>query len=120
MAKKKILFIDDEPDLVKMVTMRLEANDYEVLAAADGQEGLEKARSEKPDLILLDILMPKKDGYAFVKEAKGDESLKRIPIVVLTAKPGMKDLFAIEGIKDYILKPFDNQDLLSKIKKYLG
>lgn len=120
MTEKKILVIDDEPELVKMVKMRLEANNYEVITALDGQEGLEKTRSEKPDLILLDILMPNKDGYTFVKEVKVDESIKHIPIIVLTAKPGMKDLFGIEGIKDYIVKPFEDKELLEKIKKRLG
>lgn len=120
MGKKKILVVDDEPELLSMVKMRLEASDYEVCIASDGQEGLEKAETEKPDLILLDIMMPEKDGYTFLLEAKKKQSIKNIPVIVLTAMQKMKGLFKQEGVKDYILKPFDGQDLLEKVKKYLG
>ncbi len=119
MAKKKILVVEDEPQMLDMIKIRLEAAGYKVFTALDGDEGLKRAKEEKPDLIILDIMMPKKDGYTFVKEAKTEESLKGIPIIVLTAKTGMKDLFGIEGIKDYILKPFESQDLLDKINSYL-
>ena len=117
MAKKKILIIDDEPEFVDIIKMRLEAQGYEVLSANDGQSGLEKAGKERPNLILLDILMPKKDGYTFVRELKKDESLRHIPIIVLTGKPQMKDLFEMEGITDCIAKPFDSQELIDKVSK---
>jgi len=116
---KRILVVDDEPDIVEVVRLRLEANNYEVIAAYDGEEGLRKARNEQPDLIILDILMPEMDGYTFVRELKADESIKDIPIVVLTAKDKMRDLFAIEGIKDYIVKPFKGEELVKIIGKYL-
>jgi len=119
MAKKTILLIDDEPELVQMVRLRLESNDYAVISALDGKEGMQKAMAEKPDLIILDILMPNKDGYTFLREAKADEILKKIPVIILTAKSGMKDLFALEGVNDYILKPFDTKELLNTIKKHI-
>ncbi|MDD5432123.1 MAG: response regulator [Candidatus Omnitrophica bacterium] len=120
MGKKKILVVDDEPSLVEMLKMRLELNDFNVVTASDGQEGMLKAKSEKPDLILLDILMPNMDGYSFVREIKADESLRNTNVIVLTAKAGMKDLFAIEGIKHYVEKPFEYSDLLAKINSLLG
>ncbi len=119
MSKKKILVVDDEPELVDMVKMRLEAGNYRVSTASDGEEALEKAKKEKPDLILLDISMPNKDGYTFLREAKKNESIKDIPVIILTAFSKMEDLFEIEGVKDYIMKPFDGQQLLEKINKYL-
>lgn len=120
MEKKRILIVDDEPEFVSMVKMRLENADYRVITAADGKEGLEKARSEKPDLILLDILMPHKDGYVFVKEAKQDEKLKDVPVIILTAKPAMQDKFKMENVSDYIMKPFEAQDLLKSIERLLA
>ena len=119
MLKKKVLIVEDELDMVDMLKVRLEANNYEVITSSDGEEGFKKAKSDKPDLIVLDIIMPKKDGYTFVREARLDDSIKNIPIIVLTAKPGMKDLFAMEGIKDYIVKPFEAQELLEKINAHL-
>jgi DNA-binding response OmpR family regulator len=116
---KKILLIDDEANIIKVLRSRLEAENFAVITASDGQEGLEKARSEKPDLIILDILMPRKDGYTFIKEMQVEESIKHIPVIVSTAKPEMQDLFAMEGIKDYIVKPFKTEELLKKIIQHL-
>lgn len=113
----KILVIDDEPDIIKVLTSRLQANNYEVVTAANGEEGLEKLKNENPDLIILDILMPQMDGYTFVKRLK--KTGREVPIIVLTAKQGMKDLFAIEGITDYVVKPFNADELLKKIEKNL-
>lgn len=114
---KKILVIDDEPDFVEMLKMKLEASGYEVLAAFDGSEGLKKTREEPPDLILLDIMMPHKDGYTFLLELKKDEAMRSIPVIVLTAKPGMEDIFQLEGVSGYIMKPFKSAELLPKIKE---
>lgn len=117
---KKILVIDDEPDFVEMLKMKLEASGYEVLAAFDGDEGLKKALEELPDLILLDIMMPRKDGYTFLLDLKKDDIAKAIPVIAVTAKPGMEDMFKAEGVKDYITKPFDNTELLAKIREAIG
>lgn len=120
MAKKrKILIVDDEIDFVNMIKIRLEAKDYEVLGANDGQEGLNMAQEEKPDVILLDILMPDKDGYTMIRELKLSDDTKDIPVIVVTAKTGMSDLFKVEGIDNYLVKPFDDKELLKRIEKVL-
>ena len=81
----KILVVDDDPDLVESVTMILESKNHEVIQAYGGIEGLEKAKAEKPDAIILDVMMPDKDGYAVCKELKGDPEYSEIPILLLTA-----------------------------------
>jgi two-component system alkaline phosphatase synthesis response regulator PhoP len=118
--EKKILLIEDEKDMVYAVTMQLRASGYEIIAASDGDEGLKKAKENKPDLILLDIMLPRKDGYTFLLDLKKDEATKSIPVIVVTAKPAMKDIFEMEGVKAYITKPFENTHLLSKIKEIIG
>jgi len=119
---KKILLVDDETDLVEMVKMRLEANGYEVVPAYDGQDGLEKARSLKPDLIILDLMLPKMDGYKVCRMLKFDEKYKNIPIVLFTARVQEADQKMGEevGANAYITKPFEPQALLDKIKELLG
>jgi len=117
---KKILVVDDEQELVNMMKLRLAANKYEVITANDGKEGLEKWKAEQPDLILLDIMMPEMDGYTFIQESKTYGGLNAAPIVVLTAKVQMEDLFKIEGVKDYILKPFSDENLMEIIEKHIG
>ena len=118
MEKKKVLIVDDEEALVKFLARRLEANHYEVVTALRGDEGLEKAEREKPDLIILDVMMPVMDGYTFVREMKsaGNET----PIIMLTAKEKMEDLFQMEGVPDYLIKPCDSEALLEKIEQHIG
>jgi len=120
MVQKRILTIDDEPDVRAMLKARLESKSYEVIAAADGEEGLEKVEYERPDLIILDVMMPRMDGYTFIREMRNRYPDLKIPIIVLTAKDKLKDLFEIEGIGDYLTKPYDAQELLQKIEKFLG
>lgn len=119
MGKKKILLVDDEKDLVKIVKFRLEANDYEVITACDGQEGLEKARKEKPDLIILDLMLPKMDGYKICGLLKKDSRFMRIPIIMFTAKAQEEDMKLGKevGADAYIIKPFEPGVLLDKIKE---
>jgi len=117
---KKILVIDDEPHFVKMLKRRLESCQYEVVSAPNGNEGLDRVATENPDLIILDIMMPEMDGYTFVKELKVKCENKMAPIIVMTAKAKMKDLFEIEGVADYVVKPYDPDELLEKVKKLLG
>ncbi len=117
---KKILVIDDDPDTTHFLKTRLEVNKFEVITANDGTEGLEKTKSEKPDLIILDILMPEKDGYTFVKELKYKENIKDVPIIVISGKDTLKILFEKEGITDYFVKPLDTKELIEKINKRLG
>ena len=119
MNGKKILIVDDEPDMIELIKMRLVANGYKVVDAKDGLEGLEKASKEEPDLILLDIKMAQMDGYSMLRGLRQDEKMKSIPVIILTSYEKMKDIFEMEGISDYIMKPFDNQDFLSRVAKAL-
>lgn len=121
MDKKKILVVDDETQLVDMIKMRLEANNYEVITANDGQEALQKARSQSPDLIILDLMLPKLDGYKVCRMLKFDEKYKSIPIIMLTARVQETDKKMGEevGAEAYIIKPFESQALLSKIEELL-
>ncbi len=119
---KRILVVDDEVQLVEMVKIRLEANGYEVLAAYDGQEALDKTREEKPDLIVLDLMLPKLDGYKVCRMIKFDEKYKNIPIILFSARAqeSDKEMGVQVGANAYITKPFEPQALLSKIKELLG
>ncbi|MCP4650834.1 MAG: response regulator [PVC group bacterium] len=120
---KKILVVDDEHDMVTILKARLEKRGFAVVSAYDGAEGLEKIDEENPDLIILDIIMPKMDGYTVIKELKKrsmKEGSSLIPVIVLTAKDKMQDLFAMEGVTDYIIKPFEVPELLDKINKLIG
>ncbi|MBI2091576.1 MAG: response regulator [Deltaproteobacteria bacterium] len=118
---KKILIVDDEKDLVETLSFRLEAAGYAIITAFDGKEGLEKARSEKPDIVLLDIMMPKMDGYQVCRMLKFDDEYKHMPIIMLTARGQEQDKKTGEnvGADDYVTKPFDSGDLLTRIKKLL-
>lgn len=121
MAKKKILLVDDEKDLVETVKFRLEANDYDVIAAYDGQEALAKARKEKPDLIILDLMLPKIDGYKVCRMLKFDEKYKAIPIILFTARAQESDqkMGKEVGADAYVTKPFEPKALLDKIKELI-
>jgi len=119
MAKKKILVVDDEIDLVELVKIRLESNGYEVITSNSGLDGVSKATSELPDLIVLDIAMAEMDGYTTLQRLKEDEKTKDIPVMMLTAFAKMKSLFEMEGISDYIVKPFDPQDFVARVDKVL-
>jgi len=114
---KKVLIVDDEQQFIDVMKIRLTAHGYEVLEARDGEEGLKAAEAKSPDVILLDIMMPQKDGYTMLREMKRIERTKKIPVIVVTAKPGLKDLFELEGVQDYIIKPFETEDLLLRIKR---
>jgi len=119
MDKKKILVVDDERDFVELVQVRLETNGYDVITAFDAAEALEKVK-EKPDVILLDIMMPDVDGYTLFRRLRKDCDTRSIPIIVVTAKPEMKELFQAEGVDSYLVKPVENEELLSAIRKVTG
>jgi DNA-binding response OmpR family regulator len=121
MNPKKILVVDDEVDLVKTVRFSLEAEGFKVLVSYNGEDALNQSRKENPDLILLDIMLPKLDGYKVCRLLKFDEQYKHIPILMLTAKTQQKDrLLGMEtGADEYITKPFDMEELMEKIKAYL-
>ena len=116
---KKILIADDDKTLTKMLGSFLGEKGYQVIVTHDGEEALKKLELESPDLILLDVVMPKVNGYAFLFEMKKIDQKGQTPVIVLTCKDEMKDLFKVEGVKEYIVKPFVNQDLLKMIRKYI-
>ena len=115
--KPRILLVDDEPSIVKMVGKRLEIEGFDVVVAVDGQEGLTKAQAEHPDLIILDLMLPKLNGYEVCTMLKQDTRYQRIPIVLFTAKVQEKDeKLGMEcGANAYVRKPFRAQELLEKI-----
>lgn len=119
--KKKILIIDDEDDFVKALTVRLNSAGYDVISAHDGIEGLNIARNNEPDLILLDLMIPKMNGYKVARFLKFDESYKQIPIIMLTARAEEEDkkLGKETGADMYITKPFDNVELLKSISELI-
>ena len=121
MEKKKILVVDDEPDLVEFVKLRLEANNYDVLVAEDGEQALEVMAKTTPDLILLDIVLPKMDGHKVCEVIKKDPKFANIPVLMLTAKDREEDIKLAKkcGAEGYMIKPFDAQVLLFDIKSLL-
>ena len=120
--KKKILVIDDERITTQLVQVFLERYDFEVICAYDGVEGIEVARAEKPDLILLDIVLPKKDGFDVCEELRSDPDFKDVRIVMFTAKGLAEDIERGRqvGADEYVVKPFSGKNLLVVIKKQLG
>jgi len=122
MSAKKILVVDDEIDLVETLRFPLELEGYNVLVSHDGEDALNQARKEKPDLILLDLMLPKLDGYKVCRLLKFDERYKHIPILMLTAKTQEKDkILGMEtGADEYITKPFEMDYLIEKVKAYLN
>lgn len=115
--KKRILIVDDDASVVKTLRIILEFAGYVVIATCFSKEGLKIAKEEKPDLILLDILMPWLDGNNFLKAIRLDEGTKDIAVIIITAKDKMKELFGPEGIVEYIVKPFEYKELLEKVKR---
>lgn len=121
MPKKRILLIEDEADMVYALKLQLEAVNYEVLSAIDGQAGLDVARKEKPDLIILDLMLPKIDGFKICRMLKFDKRYSKIPIIMFTARAQNQDMKLGQevGADAYIIKPFDAQVLLNKISALL-
>ena len=117
MANKKILLVDDEPSVLKMLSRRLQANHYDVVTASDGVQALDILPTVKPDLIISDIMMPNMDGYTFITKLRNQPAMANIPVIILTAKDKMQDLFLFQGVRacDYVVKPFETEELLQKI-----
>ena len=116
--KKKILVVDDEEDILHFLELVLREKGYDVVTAAGGQEALTRAQIEKPDLVLLDIMMPQMDGWEVLKLLRVEADTAAIPVAMLSARTEAKDRVQglQEGAVDYICKPFSLQDLLSKIE----
>lgn len=121
MAQEKVLIVEDEEDVLELVRYNLEKNDYRADTALDGRIALEKARQANPDLILLDLMLPKVDGLQVCRSLKNDPTTSNIPIVMLTAKGTEADIVTgLEmGADDYITKPFSPRVLLARIKAVL-
>jgi len=119
--KKRILLVEDEKDLVMAMKFRLESAGYEVSVAMDGEAGLDKAKAENPDLILLDLMLPKINGYKVCGLLKGDSKYNKIPIIMVTARTQEVDRMMGEiALADlYITKPFEPDILLATIKEML-
>ena len=119
---KKILVVDDEPDILKVVTFRLKKAGYDIKTAEDGQKALEEIKKEKPDLIFLDLRLPIIDGYEVCRRLKSDEALKKIPVIFLTASTAPTVASKAEEFKadDFLIKPFEPEELLKKVKKFIG
>jgi CheY-like chemotaxis protein len=119
---KTILIVEDEPKNLKLTRDLLKISGYETIEAVDGKQGVEKAKSAKPNLILMDIMMPKMDGYSACREIKADQSTKNIPVVMLTAV-GFdlnKKLAKQMGADGYVTKPFSRQQLIDAISPLLA
>ena len=119
---KKILFVEDEPSLQKTIKEVLTQEKFEVLIASDGEEGLKLVKEKKPDLILLDLILPKKDGFEVLKELKEDDNTKDIPVIVLTNLEGTGDVEkALElGATTYLVKAnYELDDILKLVKDHL-
>lgn len=119
---KRILMVDDEPDLIKIVHARLAAYGYEFISAESGLEGLDKAEKEKPDLILLDVMMPHMHGFDMLSKLRDNPTTASIPTIMLTARDDTKSISKAKdlGAKDYITKPFNLEALLDSVQKYLA
>lgn len=119
---KKILIVEDEQDIAENLKARLSLDKYKVVVAKDGKEGVEKARSEKPDLIILDVMLPYINGFDVCQILKIEEKTKAIPILMLTALPHMDDAEKgfQSGAADFLNKPYSNERLMQKVKKLIG
>jgi len=119
--RTKILIVDDEPNIVQTLQDRLEMNEYDVVTACNGQEGLEQAINERPDVILLDVIMPIMDGHEMLEALRKQPGCDDISVVMLTARSQTQDIARANacGIEDYIVKPFDLSELLEKIESVI-
>ena len=121
--KKRVVCIEDEPEMVDLVKLILGRKGFELIGAMGGREGLEKIKSIKPDLVLLDLMMPDMDGWEVYQQMKADPEMQRIPVIVVTAKAQSIDKVLglhIAKVDDYVTKPFGPQELLQSVEKVLS
>jgi DNA-binding response OmpR family regulator len=118
---KKILVVDDQPQIVRLIQLNLEKENFEVLTAGDGEEGLSKALSERPDLVILDVIMPKKDGFEVLRALKNNPATGSMPVIMLTVKTQSADI--AEGLREgaelYLPKPFHPKELVALVRRVL-
>lgn len=119
--KIKILVIDDEPNIVQTLKDRLEMNEYEVVTACNGREGMQQAEKERPDVVLLDVIMPVMDGHEMLEALRRQSWGQEMSVIMLTARSQTQDIVRANscGIDDYIVKPFDLSELLEKIESII-
>lgn len=120
---KKILCIEDEPEMIDLIRVILTRKGFEVKGASGGAEGLRMIREDKPDLILLDLMMPEMDGWEVYQQMRAEESMKDIPVIVVTARAQNIDKVLglhVAKVDDYIAKPFSPQELLASVEKVLN
>jgi DNA-binding response OmpR family regulator len=121
--RKTIVCIEDDPQVIDLVKLILGRKGFELVGAVGGREGIETVRRVKPDLVLLDLMMPDMDGWEVYQQMKADEELKHIPVIVVTAKAQSIDKVLglhIAKVDDYITKPFGPQELIQSVNKVLG
>ena len=122
MARKKILLVDDSSTVILMEKMILSKSPYDIVVAKDGQEGVEKAASERPDLILMDVMMPRMTGFEACKRLRAQKNTAAIPVILVTTRgeeASVKSGFD-SGCNDYVTKPINGGELLSKVRGFLG
>ena len=121
-TRPRILVVDDEADLVAVLRFGLQVEGFEVIEAGDGEEGLRRAREDKPELMVLDLMLPKLDGYKVCRALKFDERYRNMPIFILSARSGEADRkLALEmGADAFVTKPYEIHDLVAKIRERLG
>jgi DNA-binding response OmpR family regulator len=119
---KKVLIVDDEPNIVISVEFLMRREGFEVLVARDGEEGLARIQADRPDLVVLDVMMPKLDGFEVCKAVRADPTLAGVRILMLTAKGRTAEISKglSLGADDYIPKPFATRELVAKVKELLG
>lgn len=122
MSKATVLIVDDEPFNIDVLEQALDGTEYQVVTASNGKEAWEKIRSEEPDLILLDLMMPIMDGFEVLAKVKDEPMLRDIPVIIVSAENDSKSV--VKGIKqgaeDYLTKPVDTAQFLKKVKEFLG
>ncbi|HSM93670.1 MAG: response regulator [Anaeromyxobacteraceae bacterium] len=122
MDRKKILLVDDSSTVLLMEKMILSKSEYDVVTARDGLEGVDKARSERPDLILMDVVMPRMDGFEAVRKLREDDSTRTIPVIMVTTRGELQSVETgyASGCSDYVTKPINGLELLTKVRSCLG
>ncbi len=122
MARKKILLVDDSPTILMMEQMILSKGPYDLIVAQDGEEGVAKALAERPDLILMDVVMPRLDGFGAVERLRADPLTRDVPIIMITTRSEAQNVEAgfTSGCNDYITKPLNGLELMTKVQNYLG
>lgn len=121
-TRRTILVADDEDNIVRTIADRLEMTGYKVVTASDGEEALQKTLEEKPDLILLDIIMPRLDGHGVLEKLRQMDATRHIPVIMLTAQSQADDIYRANnaGANGYFVKPFDLVELLRKVEEVLA